>query len=164
MKFIINLFVICVLFFSGCAQTAKNIGNQIDYEVQNVELDLNHNIADGLLSLLAGKLPNPTAKITATLKITNKNNIDLRTSDLNYEIFANEVKIGSGKISKMIEIKAKESQVIQIPVFLDVSKTIKTAYENKSAKKHIIKIKGSGKFLSAFGIHDFEFEKSKQID
>ena len=127
MRFIIHLFIVCIVFFSGCAQTAKNIGSQIDYEVQNVELDLNHNIADGLLSLLAGKLPNPTAKITATLKITNKNNIDLRTSDLNYEIFANEVKIGNGKILKMIEIKAKESQVVQIPVFLDVSKTIKTA-------------------------------------
>ena len=73
-------------------------------------------------------------------------------------------KIGNGKILKMIEIKAKESQVVQIPVFLDVSKTIKTAYENKSSKKHIIKIKGNGKFLSAFGTHDFEFEKSKQID
>ena len=164
MKLLGFYLIILTLFFGGCAQTAKDIASQIEYEVQNVELELNHNIPDGLLSLLAGKLPNPTAKITTTLKITNKNSIDIKTSDLNYEIFANDVKIGAGKILKVLEVKAHESQIIQIPVLLDVSKTIKTAYENKNAKKHTIKIKGNGKFLSVFGTHDFKFEQTKQID
>ena len=164
MKLLSFYLIILTLFFGGCAQTAKDIASQIEYEVQNVELELNHNIPDGLLSLLAGKLPNPTAKITTTLKITNKNSIDIKTSDLNYEIFANDVKIGTGKILKVLEVKAHESQIIQIPVLLDVSKTIKTAYENKNAKKHIIKVNGNGKLLSVFGTHDFKFEQTKQID
>lgn len=164
MRLISFYFIVFALFLGGCAQSAKNIVDKIDYEVQNVELDLNHNIADGLLSLLAGKMPNPTAKVVTSLKITNKNDIDLKTSDLYYEIFANDIKIGNGKILKVVEIKAKESQIVQIPVFLDVSKTIKTAYENKNAKKHTIKIKGNGKFLSVFGTHDFKFEQTKQID
>lgn len=106
------LLIIATLSFHSCAQLQK-LSDVSRPQVSVADMNITG------LSL-------STVELTADIEITNPNNIAIDLSSYNYALKINDLTFISGIEDQNTSIKARESNVIKIPLEIDYSELIQT--------------------------------------
>ena len=167
-KFIKTIILLTAFALStGCSQVAKNMADNVDYKLTNIDINVLENGTNLLNALFGGDI-NALAKVNLTphIEVTNNNSIDFEIYKTEYKIFAENAQVAEGISDKSMMIKANSTSDLAIPITIQMNKIAKNSMDiliNQEMKK--IKVIGknyiktsAGSYLVNFTIRDNKVE------
>lgn len=157
--------LVVIFFFLGCSNVKQNVADNITYEIINLEVDIASNFQNALSNLLGGNLDKALeGDLKVHLSIKNKNNMELITKKIKYNVFINNIYMGKGLVSNDIIIPANSKKTLKLPLHIN-SKVLLSNGINLSGSKTIdLIVKGTCTYSGVFGEEHLPFEiKNGQI-
>jgi LEA14-like dessication related protein len=160
------MLIVAFVLGTGCSQVAKNMVDNIDYKLTNIDINVLENSTNLLSALFSGNIDS-MAKVSVTphIEVTNKNSMDFEIYKTEYKIFAQNAQIAEGVSNKSLMLKANSTADFAIPIDIQMNKIAKNSMDilvNQEMKK--IKVIGRNYIKTSAGSYLVDFTiKDKQV-
>ena len=145
-----------ILFFLvlvGCGAVVKKIVDPPKVKVKDVK------ISEVSSVIASGFSPQSELDLDVYVDIENPNNFSVKADQVDYNIFIKNELFLAGKVEGPIEVDAKNTKSMKIPLKIPLGKLVNSVLELFSGKPVEYKVQGSVKV----GILDIPFEKLDQF-
>jgi len=167
MKKFINISIIFILtgiLFTNCSKVAQNIADNIEYKLEDVHLEILQNSSsffDAIIHKDTNKAQHATLYVD--IRLTNFNNIDINIDEMDYKVFISDQFIGAGQIKDGMNILSNKSNIITIPLTINILDLMNAGINLLEQREVDIFIKGSSTAKTSIGdfIMPFELKDGK---
>ncbi len=144
---------ILLVVLLGCSKIVNNAIDNIQYEVIDIDVELDRDIESVVESFMQADFSNaPQVKVNTKLRITNNNNVSITIDNIHYVAYLIDIPLVDGVVNNTIPIGAKSSTVVNLPLVMSMTDLTKNNISFKEIENlDLFVIKGKGRIKSSLG-------------